>query len=57
MVFSPLLKRTLIGLGLIALLAVLRHKPWAGDSGDQMVELTDLGGERERLVVGFLPVT
>jgi|CXWL01.1.fsa_nt_gi hypothetical protein len=46
---SQLTKRVLVGVAALGLIAVLRFKPW-----QPRIEST---GEREKLTVGFLPVT
>jgi hypothetical protein len=47
--FSPLTTRVLIALAVLGGIAVLRYKPWQTGA--------IIGGHRESLTVGFLPVT
>lgn len=45
---SPLTKRVVVAVAALGLIAVLRFKPWEARIDE---------GEREKLTVGFLPVT
>ncbi len=50
MALSPLTKRISLAVAGLAVIAVLRFKPWEGGASPD-------AGPRETLTVGFLPVT